>query len=57
MSLSEAPFLLSASYTRAIGAAPDRFTRSGVKRAFRAAFRALDNGDTRPAVLLSYRWP
>ena len=57
MSLSEAPFLLSASYHRAIGGAFDRGTRAGIKRAFTRAFKALDNGDTRPAVLLSYRWP
>jgi hypothetical protein len=57
MSLESAPFLLDASYARAIGGAPDRATRSGVKRAFRAAYRALASGDVGPTILLAARWP
>jgi hypothetical protein len=42
----------------------DRATRNappsdigGIRRAFRRAVRAAANGDARPTVLLSYRYP
>ena len=57
LSLSEAPLVLDTVYSRALASAADRATRAGVKRAFRAAYRALRDGDIRPAVLLAARWP
>ncbi len=57
MSLNEAPFVLSAAYSRALNTARDRADVAGVRRAFRAASRALSAGDVRPAVLLTYRYP
>jgi hypothetical protein len=56
MSSEECSFVLGAAYSRAMnGAAPS--DRSGIRRAFRRAARAASEGDARPTILLSYRYP
>lgn len=56
MSAEDATFLLSVTFDRATrDAAPSDLP--GIRRAFRRALRAASNGDVRPAVLLSYRYP
>jgi hypothetical protein len=56
MSASDCYSLLSEAYDRATrNAAPS--DRAGIRRAFRRARRAAEEGDARPTVLLSYRYP
>jgi hypothetical protein len=56
MSASDCYSLLSEAYDRATrNAAPCDV--SGIRRAFRKALRAAGEGDARPTVLLSYRYP
>ena len=56
MSTEDCTFLLSSVYDRATrGAAPSDI--GGIRRAFRRALRAASNGDARPTILLSYRYP
>lgn len=47
--------LISDLYDRAL-VRVSREDVSSVRRAFRRAYKALDAGDTRPAVLLIARW-
>lgn len=54
MSASEAAFLLSLAYERACHSAE---YGPGVRRAFRNAHRAIADGDPKPAILLTYRYP
>ena len=56
MSIDTLPFDLADVYERATRTcAPDEIR--GVRRAFRRALRAASEGDPKPAILLSYRWP
>jgi hypothetical protein len=56
MSASDCYAALSSAYERALrNAAPS--DRAGIRRAFRRAIRAASDGDARPTVLLSYRYP
>lgn len=56
MSASDCYSLLSEAYDRATrNAAPSDV--GGIRRAFRKALRAANDGDARPSVLLAYRYP
>lgn len=56
MSAEDCAFLLSESFDRAMNAASPG-ERCGIRRAFRRAARMAANGDARPTILLSYRYP
>ncbi len=56
MSASDCYSLLSEVYDRATRNAPTSDIAS-IRRAFRRALRAANDGDTRPTVLLAYRYP
>lgn len=56
MSAFDLRMMIGDSYTRAIHACQS-WEYPGVRRAFRRALAALDNGDRAPAVLLLARWP
>jgi hypothetical protein len=56
MSASDCYSLLSEAYDRATRNAPPADI-GRIRRAFRKALRAANDGDARPAVLLGYRYP
>jgi hypothetical protein len=56
MSIEDYSYVLSEHYDRALrDAGPGE--RPGIRRAFRRALRAASDGDLRPAVLLTHRYP
>lgn len=57
MSASEVNQCLCAAWERARHGCRDDQDYPKIRRAFRRAVSALDNGDPRPALLLVYRWP
>lgn len=56
MSASDCYSLLSEAYDRATRNAPPSDI-GGIRRAFRRALLAANEGDTHPTVLLAYRYP
>lgn len=56
MSASDCYAALSEAYDRATRNAPPSDV-GGIRRAFRKALRAANDGDARPSVLLAYRYP